>query len=221
MCLSTFLWIHLSGICCGVWSFRILYKCSSNIFQYGYTENYWNTCIFSCENSCSFDVCMLTCWRKTETVHAKWSCRFHSSQLNFTMFSWQHLLITKGCAHEVGSDSTLMMSFSMTSQHSGGQTTVHTISSVYDHLAHRHIPDTDTSLLPPSWYGMLMGFLAKLLAGLRQVLAACQLVWSLSQPSVHFVPHLLDWPQIGGHRGPSHHQHILMTEKIHDETRNA
>ena len=109
----------------------------------------------------------------------------------------------------------------MTSQHSRGQTTVHAVSSVCDLLAHWHIPDTDASLMPRGWHGMLVGFLAKLLAGLHQVLAACQLVWSLSQPSVHFVPHVVDWRQIGGHRGPSHHQHILMSEKIHDETRNV
>ena len=87
-------------------------------------------------------------------------------------FSWQHLLITYGCDREVGSDSTLMMSFSMTSQHSWGQTIVHTVSSVCDHLAHLNIPDTDASLMPLGWHGMLVVFLAKLLAGLRQVLAA-------------------------------------------------
>ena len=129
-------------------------------------------------------------------------------------FSWQQVNITKGCAYAVGSDSTLMTSFSMTSQHSS-------VSSVCDLLAHWHIPDTDASLMPRGWHGMLVGFLAKLLPGLHQVLAACQLVWSLSQPSVHFVPHVVDWRQIGWHRGPSHHQHILMSEKIHDEMRNA
>ena len=53
----------------------------------------------------------------------------------------------------------------MTSQHIGGQTTVHNVRSVCDHLAHWHIPDTDASLMPRGWlHGMLVGFLAKLLA---------------------------------------------------------
>ena len=98
-------------------------------------------------------------------------------------FSWQHLLITSGCTHEVESDSTLMMLFSMTSQHSGDQTTVHTVNSVCDHLAHWHILDTDASLMPLGWHGMLVGFLAKLLPGLRQVLAAWRaglvIVWTV------------------------------------------
>ena len=80
-------------------------------------------------------------------------------------FSRQTLLIKRSF------DTTLMMSFSMTSQHSGGQTTVHTASSMCDHLAHWHIPDTDASLMPLCWHRMLVGFLAKLLAGLCQVLA--------------------------------------------------
>ena len=75
--------------------------------------------------------------------------------------------------------------------------------------------------MPKGWHGMLVGFLAKLLQGFAKSLQRDGLVESLSQPGVHFVPHVLDWRQIGGHRGPSHHQHILMSEKIHDETRNA
>ena len=75
--------------------------------------------------------------------------------------------------------------------------------------------------MPLGGHGMLVGFLPKLLTGLRQVLAAWRAGLVLPQPSFHFVPHVLDWRQIGGHRGPSHHQHILMSEKIHDETRNV
>ena len=67
----------------------------------------------------------------------------------------------------------------------------------------------------------LWDFLPNFLQGSAKSLQRDGLVWSLFQPSVHFVPHVLDWRQIGGHRGPSHHQHILMFEKIHDETRNV
>ena len=66
----------------------------------------------------------------------------------------------------------------------------------------------------------LWDFLPNFLQGFTKSLQPDGLVWSLSQPFVHFVPHVLDWRQIGGHRGSSHHQHILMSEKIHDETRN-
>ena len=107
------------------------------------------------------------CGRKMELPFSQFSTKHYN-------FSWQHLLIIWGCAHEIGSDSTLLMSFDMTSQHSGGQTTVHTVSSVRDRLAHWHIPDTDASLMPLGWHGMLAGLFAKLLAGLRQVLAACR-----------------------------------------------
>ena len=107
-----------------------------------------------------------SCAREMELPFSQFSTKLYN-------FSWQALLITEGYAHVVGSDSTLMMSFSMTSQHSGGQTTVHTVISVCDHLAHWHIPDTDASLMPlhVGWLGMLVGFLAKLLAWIRQVLA--------------------------------------------------
>ena len=108
----------------------------------------------------------------------------------------------------------------MTSQHSGGQTTVDIVSSMCDHLAHWHVPHTHASLMPLGWHGMLVGFLAKLLAGLRQLLAAWRAGLVMSQLSVHFVPHVLIRRQMGGHREPSHHQHILMSEKIHDETCN-
>ena len=109
----------------------------------------------------------------------------------------------------------------MTSQHSGGQTTVHTVSSVCVTTSR-----IDAFLIPTphwcNWVGMecLWDFLPSFLPGFAKSLQRDGLVWS-SQPSVHFVPHMLDWWQIGGHRGPSHHQHILMSEKIHDETRNV
>ena len=67
----------------------------------------------------------------------------------------------------------------------------------------------------------LWDFLPNFLQGFTKSLQRDGLVWSLSQLSVQFVPHVLDWRQIGGHRGPSHHQHILMPEEIHDETRNV
>ena len=67
----------------------------------------------------------------------------------------------------------------------------------------------------------LRNFLSNFLQGFAKSLQRDELVWLLSQPSVHFVPHVLDWRQIGGHWGPSHHQHILMSEKIHDETHNV
>ena len=66
----------------------------------------------------------------------------------------------------------------------------------------------------------LWDFLPNFLQGFAKSLQRDGLVWPLSQPSVHFVPHMLVWWQIGGHRGPSHHQHILMSEKVH-ETRNV
>ena len=101
----------------------------------------------------------------------------------------------------------------MTSQHSGRQTTVHTVSSVCDHLAHWNIPDTDASLMPLGWHGMLVGFLAKFLAGLRQDLTAWQAGLVVVSTVCPF--------RRGGHRGPIHHQHILMSKKIHDETHNV
>ena len=100
------------------------------------------------------------CAREMELPFSQFSTKLYN-------FSWQHLLITEGCAHDVESDLTLMMSFSMTSQHSGGHTTVHIAICVCDHLAHWHIPDTDASLMPLGWHGMLVGFLAKHLAAWR------------------------------------------------------
>ena len=109
----------------------------------------------------------------------------------------------------------------MTSQHSGGQTTVHTVSSVCDHLAHWHIPDTDASLMPLDWQGMLVGFLAKLLAGLRQVLAA----WRAGLVVVSTVcPFCPTRAQLATNRGTSKakpsptHSHVW---DAHDETRNV
>ena len=84
-----------------------------------------------------------------------------------------------------------------------------------------HIDTFLASLMPQGWHWMLVGFLAKLLAGLRQVLAAwCAglVVFSTVCP---FRPTRARLVTIRGTSRPSHHQHILMSEKIHDGTCNV
>ena len=107
----------------------------------------------------------------------------------------------------------------MTSQHSGVKQQF-TLSVVCVTTSRIDIPDTDAWLMPLSWHGMLVGFLAKLLAGLHQVLAAWRAGLVVVSTVCHFVPHVHDWRQIEAHRRPSHHQHIFMSEKVH-ETRNV
>ena len=63
------------------------------------------------------------------------------------------------------------------------------------------------TFLTPTLHGMecLWDVLPNFLqGGLRQSLLRDGLVWSLSQPSVHFVSHVLDWQQIGRHHRHSY-----------------
>ena len=111
------------------------------------------------------------CWREKEIVHAKWSCHFHNSQPNSTTFVTTFIDNLELCpwGREWFNINDVIFC-DVTTQ--WGQTTVHPVSCVCYHLAHWHIPDTDHPWMPLGWHGMLVGFLAKLLAGLRQVLAA-------------------------------------------------
>ena len=89
----------------------------------------------------------------------------------------------------------------------------------------RHYNSTVLTLFYIVYTGFNLWFVCPLLGSLA-IPGGRTLMFALVKGFFSYLTHIItcikdDWRQIGGHWRPSHHQHILMSEKIHDDTHNV